>query len=68
MLLAVREHEPGLVQTFLGSHPIEEERIAATNRIVERVEPEIERTLDHDDAAFHAMKERLLSLKAPTRF
>jgi predicted Zn-dependent protease len=62
VLLSMREHQPGLVQTFFGSHPIEEERIAATKRIVDRVEPEIEHTLDRDDAAFHAMKQRLLAL------
>ena len=67
VLLSVREHEPGLVQTFFGSHPIEEERISATKHIVDRVEPAIERTLDHDDAAFHAMKERLLALKAASQ-
>lgn len=67
VLLSVREHEPGLVQTFFGSHPIEEERISATNHIVDRVDPEIERTLDHDDAVFHAMKDRLLALKAPAQ-
>lgn len=62
VLLSVREHEPGLVQTFFGSHPIEEERIAATTRIVGQVQPEVDRILDRDDAAFHAMKERLLAL------
>jgi predicted Zn-dependent protease len=67
VLLSVREHEPGLVQTFFGSHPIEEERISATKHIVDRVAPEIERTLDRDDAAFHAMKDRLLALPRQPR-
>jgi predicted Zn-dependent protease len=62
ILLSMRDHEPGLVQTFFGSHPIEEERIVTTKHLVDRLQPEIERTLDRDDAAFQAIRERLLAL------
>ena len=61
-MLSMRKSEPGLVQTFFGSHPVEEDRIAATRRLVESVDPDIRRTLDPDDAEFQAMKSRLATL------
>ena len=65
-MLSMRSSEPGLVQTFFGSHPVEEDRIATTRRLAESVDPGIRRTLDRDDADFQAMKQRLASLpKSP---
>ena len=65
-MLSMRTSEPGLVQTFFGSHPVEEDRIAKTRRLVESVDPGIRRTLERDDADFQAMKSRLASLpKSP---
>lgn len=65
-MLSMRTSEPGLVQTFFGSHPVEEDRIATTRRLVENVDPGIRRTLEDDDADFRAMKARLASLpRAP---
>ena len=58
-LLSMRQREPGLVQTFFGSHPVEESRIAQTQQLVARLDPAIERTLVRDDAEFQAMKARL---------
>jgi predicted Zn-dependent protease len=62
-LLSIRRSEPGLVQTFFGSHPIEEERISQTQRLVDRIDPAIEHMLAHDEAEFQAMKQRLASLE-----
>ena len=65
-MLSMRRSEPGLVQTFFGSHPVEEDRIATTRRLVESVDPSIRGTLERDDADFQAMKRRLASLpKSP---
>jgi len=61
-MLAMRSSEPGLVQAFFGSHPVEEDRIATTRRLVESVDPGIRATLERDDAEFQAMKDRLTSL------
>lgn len=58
-LLSMRKAEPGLVQTFFGSHPIEEERINQTRRLVDGVGREIEGTLERDDAEFQKIKRRL---------
>lgn len=62
VLLAARNQQPGIVQTFFASHPLEEDRIDQTQRIVDRVDPAIERTLTRDDEAFQAMKRRLTEL------
>ena len=65
-MLSMRTSEPGLVQAFFGSHPVEEDRIATTRRLVESVDPSIRGTLERDDADFQAMKSRLASLpKSP---
>ena len=65
-MLSMRTSEPGLVQSFFGSHPVEEDRIATTRRLVESVDPSIRRTLEQDDADFQTMKRRLATLpKSP---
>ena len=64
-MLSMRKSDPGLVQTFFGSHPVEEDRIATTHRLVESVDPGIRATLDRDDADFQTMKNRLATLPKP---
>ena len=58
-LLSMRQHEPGLVQTFFGSHPVEESRIAQTERLIAGLDPAIQRGLERDDAEFLVIKKRL---------
>ncbi|HEX4468516.1 MAG TPA: hypothetical protein VH080_03235, partial [Gemmatimonadaceae bacterium] len=65
VLLAARQEQPGLVETFFASHPLEEDRITQTQRLIDRVDPAIERSLVRDDAEFQAVKRRLAGL--PTR-
>jgi predicted Zn-dependent protease len=66
MMLTMRTSDPGLVQTFFGSHPVEEDRITTTRHLVEGVDPGIRLTLERDDADFQAMKGRLATLpKSP---
>jgi len=65
-MLSMRTSDPGLVQTFFGSHPVEEDRIATTRRLVDGVDPGVRATLERDDADFQAMKRRLATLpKSP---
>lgn len=64
VLLAAREQQPGLVQTFFASHPLEEERIDQTQRMVERIDPVVERSLARDEAEFQLVKKRLVRLPA----
>jgi predicted Zn-dependent protease len=61
-MLTMRKSEPGLVQTFFGSHPVEEDRIATTRRLAEAVDPAIRKSLERDDAEYQAMKNRLATL------
>jgi predicted Zn-dependent protease len=63
VLLVARKAQPNLVQTFFASHPLEESRIAQTQRLVDRVDPAIEKTLDRDEAAFQEMKKRLTATR-----
>ena len=60
VLLAAREHQPGLVQTFFASHPLEEDRIGQTQRLVEQIDPVVERSLARDEEEFQLMKKRLV--------
>lgn len=66
VLLSARAHEPGIFQTFFASHPLEEDRILETQRLVDRVDPAIERTLIRDDAGFREVKKRLAAMAAPS--
>jgi len=62
VLLAARAQQPGLVQTFFASHPLEEDRIADTQRLVERIDPGIGPTLVKDEDGFQLIKRRLAEL------
>lgn len=64
-MLSMRRSEPGLVDTFFGSHPIEEDRITQTRRLVDRVDTTSDRTLERDELAFQAVKRRLQDLPRP---
>ena len=59
VLLDTRKVQPGRVLAFFASHPLEEDRIAATERIIGGVDSLILHDLALDEAGFHAMKERL---------
>jgi predicted Zn-dependent protease len=61
-LLAARKTQPGMLQEFFASHPLEEDRIDQTQRLVDRVDPAIERTLERDEQAFRDVKRRLEAL------
>jgi len=62
VLLAARMAQPGLVQKFFASHPLEESRIDQAQRLIGHVDPAIEKTLDQDEAAFQEMKQRLATI------
>jgi predicted Zn-dependent protease len=63
-LLSARKSQPNLVQTFFASHPLEESRIEQTQRLVDRVDPLIEKTLEQDEEAFQIMKKHLSAITA----
>jgi methylmalonyl-CoA mutase len=59
VLLAARKQQPGIVQTFFASHPLEEDRIDETQRLVDRIDPAIEKSLAHDDEEFQAIRKEV---------
>jgi len=66
-LLATRSEQPGRVEAFFASHPLEEDRIDATQRIIDGMDTLVVRDLERDDAEFQAVKQRLASLPPSTR-
>src|SRR5437764_11667235 len=67
ILLDERQADPGSTELWFGTHPTEESRIADTQRIIDRIDPAILRTLTYDSPRFHDFKQRVQSLPAPPR-
>jgi predicted Zn-dependent protease len=64
ILLAERQNNPGAVDAFFATHPLEESRIASTTAQIAAYAPAQLRNLTVDAAAFQTMKKRLNGLKA----
>jgi len=65
ILLDERQSDPSAVELWFGTHPTEESRIADTQRIIDKIDPAIMRTLTYDSPRFHEFKQRVQSLPAP---
>ncbi len=67
-LLAERKTNPGALEAWFSSHPIEEARVATTEGEIAKIAPVILRTLTKDTPAFQRFKTRLASLpRTPAR-
>lgn len=65
-LLAERKSNPGGINAWFASHPMEEDRVASTEAEIAKINPVILRTLTRDTPAFQRFKSRLASLpKSP---
>ena len=64
-LLAERRRQPGPLDAFFASHPLEEQRIAATRAHVRRLDPATLDGLVQDTPAFHAWRDRVAALPPP---
>ena len=64
-LLNERQSQPGLLDTWFADHPLEEDRISATQAQIAKINPAIIRTLTNDTRAFEDFKARVHSLPAP---
>ena len=64
-LLAERRMRPAGVEQWFASHPLEEDRIAATRALVERLDPALLDGLVEDTPGFHAFKDRVAALPPP---
>ena len=61
-LLAERQRQPGLVDGWFGSHPLEEDRIASTRAIIQQIDPAQLEGLREDSPDFQAFQARLRAL------
>jgi predicted Zn-dependent protease len=62
ILLAERQRQPGSVDSWFATHPLEENRIAATRAAISRIDPAILKTLSHDSKNFHSFQDRLAGM------
>ena len=64
-LLAARQQSPTIVDEFFASHPLEEDRIRHTQRLLDRIPPQSLDGALQDTPQFHAFKERLALVTRP---
>lgn len=62
ILLAERQQQPDAVSAWFSTHPMEEDRIRATEAQIAQIDPAILATLTKDSQGFQAFKRRLQSL------
>ena len=62
ILLNMRKQGPGAVDAWFATHPLEEDRIAATEAMIARIDPAIIRSLTSDSQGFRSFKARLRAL------
>jgi len=65
-LIAERQSKPAGVETWFIDHPLEEDRLAATEQQIAQYNPAIIRTLTKDTQAFHNFKTRVHAQPVPT--
>jgi predicted Zn-dependent protease len=61
-LLEERRARPAGVEAWFSTHPLEEDRIADTKAMVNKIDPLILQTLTKDSPNFQAFKRRVQSL------
>ena len=67
-LIEERRRSPARIEVFFASHPLEEDRIVATQREIEALAPSLPPGLRQDDPSYQAFKAHLASLpRAPER-
>jgi predicted Zn-dependent protease len=64
-LLEERRTSPLRIETFFASHPLEEDRIRATEREIRSIDPSELRDLRRDDPSYQAFRARLDALPHP---
>jgi predicted Zn-dependent protease len=67
-LIEERRQSPMRIEGFFASHPLEEDRIAATERDIAALDPSVFQGLRQDDPSYQAFKAHLASLpRTPER-
>jgi len=62
ILIAERQSNPSAVEGWFATHPLEEDRIAATRAQIAQISPSILRTLSTDSQRYQAFKQRIRAL------
>lgn len=62
ILLNMRQRGPGAVDAWFSTHPMEEDRIAATEAMIAKIDPAILRTLTSDTQGFRSFRARVKAL------
>jgi beta-barrel assembly-enhancing protease len=62
ILLRERERNPGSVEAWFASHPVEESRIRITEQEIAKIDPIVLRSLTRDSRSFQTFKTRLAGL------
>ncbi|MDB4886999.1 MAG: hypothetical protein JWN79_2437 [Gemmatimonadetes bacterium] len=61
-LLDERQRSPMAIESFFASHPMEEERLRATQQQIDAIDPALRRNLVRDNARYREFRARLRSL------
>jgi predicted Zn-dependent protease len=64
ILINERERSPSTVDAWFATHPLEEDRVQATQAQIAKISPAILNTLTKDSQSFQAFKQRVRSLPA----
>jgi predicted Zn-dependent protease len=64
ILLDERQRSPSTVDAWFATHPLEEDRIKATDAQIAKIDPAILNSLTKDSQSFQAFKQRVRSLPA----
>jgi predicted Zn-dependent protease len=64
-LLEERRTSPLRIEAFFASHPLEEDRIRETERLIGDLDPSLRRGLTRDVRSYHDFQARLRALRSP---
>jgi predicted Zn-dependent protease len=65
ILIDERSRNPSAVEGWFSTHPLEEDRIAATKALIAQIPDAVMRTLTSDTRQYQSFKQRIRSLPPP---
>jgi predicted Zn-dependent protease len=65
VLIHQRQTEPGLVEGWFATHPLEESRVEASRQLIHELGADERAGLLQDTPAYHAFKQRISALPPP---
>jgi len=65
ILINERNRQASAVEAWFATHPLEEDRVARTQRAIAQIDPATLRSLANDSQNFHAFRNRVRALPAP---